>query len=105
MKSCIDRVKDLLNDDSFLDKLAVTQSVDELTQLFCTNGAELTPAQVEAFLSAIAESTTSNELTEIELDLVSGGAGVWSVVKKCYDWFKKGFSWGGKLAEWEKSLY
>ena len=105
MKSCIDRVKELLSDDSFLDMLAETQSVDELTQLFHNNGAELTTAQVEAFLSSFAENSTANELTEVELDSVSGGVSVISVVKNCYNWFKKGLNWGGKLAQWEKSLY
>ena len=105
MKSHIKRVKELLNEDTFLNELAHAQTVDDVTQLFCKNGAELSPTQIEGFLAAVAESIKSDELTEIELESVSGGVSVIAVVKGCISWIKKGLSWGGKLAEWEKSLY
>ena len=101
----VEKVKRLLNDTSFLDECSEAQSVEELTVLFHNKGVMLTSEQVEGLLAAAMASNASEELTEDTLESVVGGASVWSTIKKCVEWFKKGWKWGSKFYDWEQSLY
>ena len=94
----------MLQDDAFLNNASNATSVEELTNLFNENGATLTNEQVLAFLNACENEETEGELSVVALDAVVGGKGVGVVtlIKKCIDGFKKGWSWGNKFYEWEQ---
>lgn len=101
----VERVKQLLNDAAFLDKCSEAQSVEDIVDFFHNEGVELSCEQVEGLLSAAMASAESDELSEEMLLDVVGGASVKSTIKKCIDWFKKGWSWGSKFYDWEQNLY
>ena len=67
----LDKVKTLMEDETFTAKLAAANSLDEVAAAFQKEGIEVTGADLEA---AAASKQSGAELDENALDQVAGGS-------------------------------
>ena len=64
-------IKDLMENKEFSEKLALTETTDEVIAVFADYGVTVTEADLEAALASV--KTTGNELDEAALENVAGG--------------------------------
>lgn len=74
-----DRIKGLLNNESFLNKIKGCKSADEFLNILREYDVDINSEQAEeaykAFISGTQEADSNKELNEAELLSVSGGKG------------------------------
>lgn len=75
-------IEEALKDEAFAEKITSQTSVEEIKNLFATKNIELDDEIAEAAISKLDSYKESGELTEDDLEMVSGGA-FWSTVKGC----------------------
>lgn len=64
-------IKDLMENKEFSEKLALTETTEEVIAVFSEYGVTVTEADLEAALASV--KTTGNELDEAALENVAGG--------------------------------
>ncbi len=90
------KLEQLAEDPEFLEALRNIQGSGWTGQIFESYGVELTEEEVQAFLSAMQEAQQLEELTDTDLDNVSGGRASHHVVI----WARRlGYRIGKKLAQ------
>ena len=91
-----EQVAQLLQNESFVDELSATSSVKEVQDVFAKRDIELSSAEVEEMMVAINATAKSGELSDEELDVVTGGGWIGS----CWKALKKGWDYGVKFCDW-----
>ena len=86
----IEKLKELMEDEEFLTKVAVAKTEDAIVAVMAEYGIQMTAAQVKEILAQDMGENENGELSEDMLDNVSGGGKIWDWVKgKFNSWFKK----------------
>lgn len=91
-----EQVAQLLQNESFVDELSATSSVKEVQDVFAKRDIDLSSAEVEEMMVAINATAKSGELSDEELDAVSGGGWLGS----CWKALKTGWDYGVKFCDW-----
>lgn len=64
---------DLINDETFQEKLKGLKDRDAIQTLFCENGLELTDEMLDGIMEKVAYYEEHGELDEETLEMVAGG--------------------------------
>lgn len=72
-------IEEATKDDAFMEMLAKTENINDFSNALLQRGIEASSEQTETLFKAV-KSANADELGEDELDSVSGGIGVATVV-------------------------
>lgn len=67
------RIEELFNNEELINKFAEVKTPDELVSLFNENGVEFTDVSKEQLFDAFQKAKETDELSEDDLENVSGG--------------------------------
>lgn len=67
------KIEELCADKNFCEKMAMCNTIPELAELFASEGVETDVADLENALASARATHGSDELSECDLDNVSGG--------------------------------
>lgn len=94
-----ERVLELLQDDSFLEKVDTADGVEGLKKLFKENGVDMSSDEVKELVEFVASTSKTGEISEEELDNVSGGSWI-GTLQKMWKAAKWGWRAGVKFSDW-----
>ena len=102
----ISKLGALADNEAFIADLKSAESKNDLQNVLAKYGIDLTREETDVFASEIEKILTGREVSEAELEQVSGGvAAGWIIITQAIDWgkeiWKKCWSWGKKFANWE----
>ena len=95
------KLAEILNDEAIMTQIANANTKEDMQAVFANNGLDMTMAEVDAFIQ-LMNSNNEGEVSESDLDSVSGGAidcvwifsqaitGVKKIAKTCWNagkWF------------------
>lgn len=63
----------IVSDETTMTEIVKADSIDDVRNIFATNGVELTTDELNSFVSAIRLGMSPEEFDESELEHVSGG--------------------------------
>jgi len=65
---------DILNNEAIMTQIANANTKEDMQAVFANNGLDMTMAEVDAFIQ-LMNSNNEDEISESDLESVSGGAG------------------------------
>lgn len=99
--SRLDKIRELMDNEAFVEKLSEVSTVEEMQSIFADNGVEMTLDEINEMCMASVQMTDSDELSDTDLDNVSGGAvSIKKAVKAIIGGFKFGWKAGKKFSDW-----
>ena len=100
----IEKTTEIFNSEDFVKKMEEVPTPEELTEFMNTQGADITKDEL-CEISKIFAERSSGEITEDELENVSGGGAMGKVAGAIWKGLKTGWNLGNKFADWEKNFY
>ncbi len=102
------KITELLNNDAFNNDVSNCSSQEELRAVFAKYGANLEAEEVSEFVSAVKQAGSEGEISEDQLEDVTGGSiTAAALLKACVSAGVKGWNWvgkwGRKFANWQDS--
>lgn len=76
LKKIVEKMNTLENRSDVLRKIEKCETIDQMANMLCDEGVEITPSEIELFFDAMAEKKDNAELDETELENVAGGFAV-----------------------------
>ena len=73
MKTTVERLNELFSNPAFLEKNARKSTLDEIFEAVSAEIPEITKAELDDYLTAVSKAMAEGEVTESDLDDVSGG--------------------------------
>lgn len=95
---------EVLKNNAFREDLKAAETREEVQSTFAKYGVILDRNEVDAFLKMALEEPASDDVSEAELEKVSGGVAAWAILTTSYsivkDVAKYAWSAGRKFAQW-----
>ena len=99
------KLEALVEDEAFLSELKQADSKNDLQTTLCKYGIKLNEEEVDAFAGEIEKQLASDEVSESDLEQVSGGVTAWAIFGAVVSWgkdiWKKCWGWGKKFVNFE----
>ena len=99
------KLEALVENEAFVADLKQAESKGDLQNVMKKYGIDLTREEVDAFASEIEKILSNEDMEDTDLEKVSGGVDLWSIITFTWsvgkDFWKKCWKWGKQFANWE----